>query len=145
MTITSIRQINNNADFILLVMKDRGGTRIEIPANTSRGTDIWIPWCNTEGDFNDDKRLDVIAFFRDTIFDGSRVAWWLFYLWQRGDQIFFSKAPEEFSQGRCVPTLCSTGGDRLLIIDGATTGGPVTGDPAGGRVINETIEVRSLA
>src|SRR5215212_11009433 len=98
MTITSIRKINNDATFTIVLWKDEGRTRVEVPPGaTQDNLDIWIPWCSNQNDFDNQKYLSVIAFFRDTIFPGSTVAWWLFLLWQQDKQINFVTAPAGFS------------------------------------------------
>jgi hypothetical protein len=145
MTITSIRRISNGATFTIVMTKDEGRTRVEIPAGITQNVDIWIPWCSNQSDFDARKYLQVVALFRDTIYPGSVVAWWLFYLWQQDKQISVATAPAGFSSGVCVPSNCATGGDRRMDIGGTTTGGPVTGATGGGRVINAMITVSSFS
>jgi hypothetical protein len=144
MTITSIRRITNEAAFTVVLSKDDGRTRVELSTGTTQDNlDIWIPWCSNQSDFDGRKYLSVIALFRDTLFPGSTVAWWLFYLWQQDKQINVATAPAGFSSGVCVPSNCATGGDRRMLIRGTTTGGPVTGATGGGRVTDAVVTVSS--
>jgi hypothetical protein len=110
-TVTAIRQINNNSSKQLEINTTESGAGVTLDKGQSAGVDIWIPWCTSAGDFAGHHVYIAIPPSSITI-----VAMQLIQLWQNNNQVCFATDNQFHYSGQCVPTDCATGGDRKLII-----------------------------
>jgi hypothetical protein len=121
MTVTSIKQVNNNADFILEILNPASAPsneqKIEVlQPKENKGTDVWIPWMTRTDGLNMWEVIQINAISLQ-IPGHEQYHMILGYIWQKDDQVKFGKSGSGII---CIPTYCKTGGDRLLIARGTS-------------------------
>jgi hypothetical protein len=123
-TITSIRQINNLAAFEVLVWKRENDQSVRLRPNEGIGTDMWIPWCSSQSDFDQNhciliQKPEVVAINPDgTITRTPAVTF--FTLWQKDNKVCVSLDGQWHSDCDGTPGTSTTGGDRRLRVHGAS-------------------------
>jgi hypothetical protein len=116
MSVTSIRQIKNESSFIVEVMSFESWNRVKLSQGEGAGTDIWIPWCTNAEEFP--RHHIIVSIPGTTVGSIFFPAVPLFALWQKDNQVSFSRDAKFDLAGECVPVNCSTGGNRLLTVGG---------------------------
>jgi len=123
MSITSIRQVNNNTPAKVMVVSSESGAATSLtPSGTPNavaGTNIWIPWCTSQKDHDTWHHFIWIHTFDAAT--GARFGP-EFEIWQKDDQVCFSTDGQWHSDAPATRPNAATGGDRQLVIRGDARG-----------------------
>ncbi len=106
MGVTAVKTIiNRTNDLIEIYKREDPNDSVTILPNSSAQEDIWIPWVVNMDDFN--KKTIEIKYV-----DSNKI----FYIWQNGDKVRYSKDGWE-NPGKAIPGDSQVDGDRTLIIE----------------------------
>lgn len=118
--VTNVKEIINNTSMIITVSKSepKNGNpysidyTYEMPAKGGTWSgDMWIPWVNNERDSRD-RRMEIGYFTGE---DNNKTFHSIFYIWQTGDYVRYSKELYVENAPK-VPGESKSGGERRLII-----------------------------
>lgn len=118
MAVTAIKSIRNDVDAVYAVKNnehpsDTGGEgkALEIPPGVVVPCSMWIPWCGSQGDFDDNHFIIMSPVALD-------VEPVVFIIWQDGDYVRYSKDGLFHPNGNLVQGNNTVGGDRAIQIVG---------------------------
>lgn len=114
MTVTSIRQINNNSTTSIKFTTDDSHTFYIVNIGSSIGSNLWIPWLP--------HRIHVYQYIDIQLQEE------LFCIYQEDDTVYsciYNAGAMQYTNCAGILGVCSTGGNRALSI----SGGPIPGSP----------------
>jgi hypothetical protein len=120
MAITAIRSIRNLVGGSVYNVgnqeqpNDTGGRghSLLVRSGSVVACNIWIPWCNSQVDFDNHHKIVVVP-------DGVGAVPILFAIWQQGDYVRYTRDGLFYDNGALVHGNCTVGGDRSVEIRGA--------------------------
>lgn len=109
MGITAIKHIiNNSSQTVLIHNHENTANSVTIYPNNCATIDIWIPWCASQGDWQNNHYLSLEL--PDT---ASTLCW----IWQQDNFVRFCTDGQFHNQGTSVPGTAQIDADRLLTIN----------------------------
>lgn len=119
MGVTAIKSISNRHATELYYVSnlehpaDTGGEgkTLQIQPGETKACNMWIPWCTSQNDFDNNHRIIIVPLAFDVI----PVT---FTIWQDGDYVRYSKDGLFHENGDFVPGNCTVNGDRSVDIIG---------------------------
>lgn len=120
MAVTAIRSIRNGHETDVYFVRnhenpnDTGGQGnvLTIPLGETVQCNMWIPWCNSQEDFDNRHRISIMP----VAFNFIPV---IFAIWQQGDYVRYSKNGLFKDDGDLVAGNNTIGGDRAIQIVGS--------------------------